>query len=109
MDSGRPAASGFAAPTPLNGKADPTAASGSPCGLGFGDELANIHAYVPGYGTKKRRRDVSALVEWDRRNAPIWVAVLAVRAALTNLNESETDKDGGDFPRLQNGNIAHSV
>jgi hypothetical protein len=32
-----------------------------------------------GYGTKERRRDVSALVERDRRNVPIWVAVLAVR------------------------------
>jgi hypothetical protein len=45
----------------------------------------------------------------DRRNATIRMAVLAVQTTLADLNEVETDKNGGDFPWLQNGNIAHHV
>jgi hypothetical protein len=37
------------------------------------------------------------------------MSVLAVRTALAYLNESETDKDRGDLPRLEDGNVAHRL
>jgi hypothetical protein len=50
---------------------------------------ANIHAYIACDGPKKGWRNVSALVEWDRRHATIWMSVLAMRTALANLNKSK--------------------
>jgi hypothetical protein len=73
------------------------------------DELANIHAYIACDGSEKSRRDVSALVERNRRYATIRMAILAVRTTLANLNESEADQDGGDLPRFQNGDVAHRL
>ncbi len=37
------------------------------------------------------------------------MSVLAVRAALANLNESETHKNRSDLPRLEDGNVAHEL
>ena len=80
-----------------------------PRSSGSSDELANIHAYITCDGAEKSRRDVSTLVERNRRHAAVRMSILAVRTTLANLNESETGEDGGDPPRLQNGNVAHRL
>ena len=80
-----------------------------PRSSGSSDELANIHAYVTCDGAEKSRRDVSALVERNRRHAAIRMSILVMRTTLANLNESETGQDGGDLPRLENGNVAHRL
>ena len=48
-------------------------------------------------------------MERNGRHAAIRMSILAVRTTLANLNESETGEDGGDFPRLENGNVAHCL
>jgi hypothetical protein len=74
-------------PSPLIGKA---LGGSQPRPSGSSNELANIHAYVTCDGAEKSRRDVSALVERNRRHAAIRMSILAVRTTLANLNESET-------------------
>ena len=37
------------------------------------------------------------------------MSVLAVRTALAYLGESETHENRGDFPRLQDGHVAHDL
>jgi len=51
-------------------KADP-----QPRSSGSSDELANIHAYVTCDGAEKGRRDVSTLVERNRRHAAVRMSV----------------------------------
>jgi len=48
-------------------------------------------------------------VERNRRYAAIRMSILAVRTTLANLNKSESGQDGGDLPRLENGNVAHRL
>jgi hypothetical protein len=48
-------------------------------------------------------------VKRNGRHAAIWMSILAVRTTLANLDESETGKNGGNLPRLQNGNVAHRL
>ena len=78
-------------------------------GLGLGDELADVHSDVAGDCPEESRRDVTTLVKRNGRHPPIRVAVLAVRTTLTDLNESEFGKYGGDFTRLQDRHIAHGL
>jgi hypothetical protein len=81
----------------------PRWADPQPRSSGSADELANIHAYVACDGAKKRRRDVSALVERNRRYAAIRMSIPAVRTTLAKLNESETGQDGGDYRGFRTG------
>jgi hypothetical protein len=74
-----------------------------PCSSGSGDELADIHADVARDGAKKRRRNVSALVERNRRHAAIRMSILAVRTTLGNLNKSEPGQDGGNLRGFRTG------
>ena len=95
-----------AAASPLNARA---LGGSSRCSLGASDEIPDVHADVARDGSKKGRRDVSALVEGDRRYATIGMSILAVRTTLADLNESETREDGDDFPRLENGDVTHRL
>lgn len=78
-------------------------------GLGLGDELADVHSDVAGDCPEQSRGDVTTLVKRNGRHPPIRVSVLAVRTTLTDLNESEFCKYGGDFTRLQDRHIAHGL
>ena len=94
---------------PLGGSRRCSEAVRSVDGLGLGNELADVHSDVASDCAEQSGRYVSTLVKGNGCHPPFRVSVLAVRASLADLSESEIGKDRGNFARLENGHIAHGL
>lgn len=70
-------------------------------------QLGRSETDVPRNLSEQRRGDVPSSMEWNRRASAIGMAVLPVRATLTNLREAEAFEQSGDFTGLQDGEGPH--
>jgi hypothetical protein len=72
-----------------------------------GDELFGSQLDVAGDFPEKNRRNITPLVEGNRRSAAVRVAELFVRAALSDLDESNLEKPRDNFLRFEDRQFGH--
>ncbi len=71
------------------------------------EKLVNSHADVLRDLTQKDRRDVAALVKWDRRRPTVCMAKLRMRAAAAHFFEAQVAENRRHLARLQDRVLAH--
>lgn len=78
------------------------------CGLRPGQQLVHREPDVSCNLAKQGRRDVTPLMKWDGRDAPVGMPELLVRTALADLGEAGPIEQRDDFTRLENRRFRHS-